>query len=32
VIGEGDEGGLFERTGVKADVVLRHGDLIEACA
>jgi glyoxylase-like metal-dependent hydrolase (beta-lactamase superfamily II) len=31
VVGEGDEGRLFERTGVKADVVLGHGDLIGAC-
>jgi glyoxylase-like metal-dependent hydrolase (beta-lactamase superfamily II) len=31
VIGEGDESKLFERTGVKADVVLGHGDLIGAC-
>ena len=31
VIGEGDEGMLFESTGVKADVVLGHGDLIGAC-
>ncbi len=31
VIGEGDEGRLYERTGVEADVVLGHGDLIGAC-
>lgn len=31
VIGEGDEGKLYERTGVKADVILGHGDLIGAC-
>jgi len=31
VIGEGDEGRLYESTGVKADVVLGHGDLIGAC-
>jgi len=31
VIGEGDEGRLYERTGVKADVVLGHGDFIGAC-
>ena len=31
VIGEGDEGRLYERTGVKADVVLGHGDLIGDC-
>jgi glyoxylase-like metal-dependent hydrolase (beta-lactamase superfamily II) len=31
VIGEGDEIKLYERTGVKADVVLGHGDLIGAC-
>lgn len=31
VIGEGDEGTLYERTGVEADVVLGHGDLIGAC-
>ena len=31
VIGEGDESKLFERTGVKADVVLGHGDLIGVC-
>ena len=31
VIGEGDESKLYERTGVKADVILGHGDLIGAC-
>ena len=31
VIGEGDEDMLYERTGVEADVVLGHGDLIGAC-
>jgi len=31
VIGDGDEGRLCERTGVEADVVLGHGDLIGAC-
>jgi len=31
VVGEGDEGKLYESTGVKADVVLGHGDLIGAC-
>ena len=31
VVGEGDEDKLFERTGVMADVVLGHGDLIGAC-
>jgi len=31
MIGEGDEGRLYERTGVEADVVLRHGDFIGAC-
>ncbi len=31
IIGEGDEDKLFERTDVRADVVLEHGDLIGAC-
>jgi len=31
VIGEGDEGRLYESTGVEADVVLGHGDFIGAC-
>lgn len=31
VIGEGDKDALYERTGVKADVVLEHGDHIGAC-
>lgn len=31
VIGEGDEEALLERTGVRADVILGHGDLIGAC-
>lgn len=32
VIGEGDEDRLYKHTGVKADAILGHGDLIEACA
>jgi glyoxylase-like metal-dependent hydrolase (beta-lactamase superfamily II) len=31
VIGVGDEGALFEQTGVKADVSLEQGDVIGAC-
>ena len=31
IIGEGDESQLYERTGVKADVILGNGDLIGAC-
>ncbi|MBD3205280.1 MBL fold metallo-hydrolase [Candidatus Bathyarchaeota archaeon] len=31
VIGDGDDEALLDRTGVRADVVLGHGDLIGAC-
>ncbi len=31
VIGEGDEDSLEERTGVRAEIVLAHGDVIGAC-
>jgi glyoxylase-like metal-dependent hydrolase (beta-lactamase superfamily II) len=31
VVGEGDEGALEERTGIAAEIVLGHGDVIGAC-
>ncbi|MCW4048173.1 MAG: MBL fold metallo-hydrolase [Candidatus Bathyarchaeota archaeon] len=31
IIGEGDEDKLFERTGIRADIILGQGDVIGAC-